>query len=76
LEKAAKKMNKWADFKRRPREDDLLLVKLHFLFEVYAQGSTWSGRRPIVLKKEEEENVCKWPAYQHLRLELVALFIP
>jgi len=29
-----------------------------------------------VLKKEEEENVCKWPAYQHLRLELVALFIP
>lgn len=32
MEKAAKKMNKWADLKRRPREDDLLLVKLHFLF--------------------------------------------
>jgi hypothetical protein len=52
LEKAAKKMNKWADLKRRPREDDLLLVKLHFLFEVCAQGSTWSGRRPIPSPEE------------------------
>lgn len=74
MEKAAKKMNKWADLKRRPKEDDLLLVKLHFLFEVCAQGSTWE-EGPFPVLKKEEENVCKWPAYQHLRLELVALFI-